>query len=144
MIFKKEKYILIDALYFNDIKNYLSKERNQINLNEIRKNVFPYMDSPFAEYVGSFKGKCIKPILKETENSVNDLKTLSSDTGVILIINVDKIYDAIKNYNYDDLVDGVLDNKPSRFLKNGINILDKKCIVYKNQFSGGGTFKLVN
>lgn len=144
MLLTKQRYILIDALYFDDLKKNILENKNQINLNEIRKNVFPYMNSPFAEYVGNLESKCLKPILMETDNSFNDLKTLSSDTGVILIVNVDKIYDIIKDYNYDNIIDNALNDMPFDSLKKGIRILDKKCILYKNEFSGGGTFRIIN
>jgi hypothetical protein len=44
-----KSFILIDALYLNDIKDNLDNV-NKIDLQLLKKIVFPYNDIPFAEF----------------------------------------------------------------------------------------------
>ena len=45
------EYIVIDALYIDDIKEKLLELRKDNIISEIKEKIFPYTDTPFAEYI---------------------------------------------------------------------------------------------
>jgi hypothetical protein len=99
-------YFVIDALYLNDIKAEIKNLDVTDLINEIKKKVFPYTDTPFALYKtlkNEFKINNIKKV--ENEDLIKD-KTLlfSSDTGLIIFIEVSVLNKFIELYDYDLLV----------------------------------------
>lgn len=45
------KYIVIEVLFINEIRSKLAHLKRDGIFNEIRTIVFPYSDTPFAEYI---------------------------------------------------------------------------------------------
>jgi hypothetical protein len=100
-------YIVIDALYINDIKEQIS-DLNEFNfLEEIKEKVFIYCNTPFVKYSPEKKFFTMNQIVKffdETTDSDNKC-VFSTDTGLVLFIEEKFIKEFIQLFNYDYLVD---------------------------------------
>lgn len=146
------KYIVIDALYINEIKlEYQNFISNNI-FNEIRNTVFPYTDTPFAEYIAKETAFTVDKIKKVDYDQANpeDKSVFSTDSGVIIFVNEKIFADFISKFDYDELVDSStellnIDNWSS--ISNNFNISDSAIIVSPGinsgvEFDGGGTYKI--
>ena len=107
------KYIVIDGLYINDIKSELDKlDINNLE-NDIREKIFIYTKTPFAEYTAEspfFNINKLKSIKDDKlENGNKGKLMLSTDTGLLIFINKNFFFDFIKIFDYDDLVDSLIE-----------------------------------
>lgn len=117
------KYIVIDALYLNDIRDNLLESRNEhiININDIRK-VFPYNDTPFAEYIPNNNEinlnqvkavNCYSP-----HNTPSEINIFSVDSGIIIFINKKKLIDFASRFSYYELINTNVDIVDINYWKN--------------------------
>lgn len=100
------RYIIIDAMYLNDIKE------KELDINSVdywqnaKDDLFPYTDSPFAVTVFTTDTLHINQIKKnDNEEFAEDPSLFSTDTGLILILKDEILHSFIKIYDYEKLVD---------------------------------------
>lgn len=100
------KYIIIDALYINDIKQELSNLKSEDIFDEIRSKVFPYTDTPFSEYIPLKDTFTLNQIKKVDYGQIadGDKTVLSTDSGVLIFINEKVFVDFVSKYDYGELV----------------------------------------
>lgn len=105
------RYIIIDALYINDIKIELPNLLADNILDEIRNKVFPYSGAPFAEYYPKESMFTIDKIKKIDYNHRNffDRNVFCSDSGAIVLINEKVLIDFVLKFDYDKLVSSRID-----------------------------------
>lgn len=141
---QNELYIIIDALYVNTIsdnfKTYASYE-------QIRKDAFPYCDTPFVEYYSTekfFNPSKIKQV--DYEEASEDYKSfLSTDTAILLFINHAIFWGFLADFDFNKLVESELDLEYwkkiiSKYNKTEIAMLtsDDEC-----ELDGSGTYMIV-
>jgi hypothetical protein len=145
-----KKYYVIDALYLTDIKNELLK--NNILPKDIRREVFPYTDTPFAQYKSSKNVFFVNQIIKVDYDEVfsEDFSFFSSDTGLIVFIFEDILVEFLKDFNYEDLVDSeneLIDEKYWEQLVSKFNPTEVGLVLAnadnENKFDGSGTYKII-
>lgn len=146
------KYIVIDALYINDIRSELGHLKGDDIFNEIRNNVFPYTDTPFAEYIPEEKVFRLDQIKKVDYDKidVNDIGVFSTDSGVVIFVNKGLFIDFVLKFDYDELVDSPTDLLNLDYWNSIIadfNLFDVAIIVSSgintdSDFNGSGIYKL--
>ncbi len=147
------KYIIIDALYINDIKQQLFNLKRDNILNEIRSVVFPYTDTPFAEYFSTKNIFILNQIKKVEYNEITpgDNSVLSTDTGVLIFINEKILTEFTKKYDYGELVNSSTDLLNINYwnsVVNNFNIFDLAIIISPGintgvEFDGSGLYKIL-
>ncbi|MGN7787294.1 hypothetical protein ACTJIJ_22360 [Niabella sp. 22666] len=146
------KYIVIDALYINDVKQMLSTLNGNNIISEMRSKVFPYTDTAFAEYTpvkDSFTLNQIKKVDYDQIES-SDTSILSSDSGALIFINEKIFLDFISEYNYNELVNTEIDLINTRYwssLVSSFNLFDVAVIVSPGinsgvEFDGSGSYRI--
>jgi hypothetical protein len=96
------KYIVIDALYIDDIKQRMAALNSDNILVEIRQKIFPYTDTPFAEYIplkSTFTLDQIKKVDFDTIK-LGDYSILSTDSSVLIFINEELLQDFASKFEY--------------------------------------------
>lgn len=145
-------YILIDALYLNEIKVEKSRINSNNFLQEIRDEIFPYTDTPFAEYKANESIFEIRMIMKVDYKDVvlGNKSFFSTDTGLIALIDEKLLLDFLDFYDYDELVDSL--DKPINVeywkklhaqYGQDIGLLLSPGINSGFDFDGSGTYKVV-
>ncbi len=146
------KYIIIDALYLNDIRQGLSCLNNNNISDEIRSKVFPYTDTPFAEYTPTtdiFTLNQIKKIDYGQLESV-DKSILSTDSGVLIFINEKILIDFVSKYDYGEFVNSeteLLNLDYWSSIVNNYNMQEIAVIVSPGinsgvEFDGSGSYRI--
>ncbi|MCC9019746.1 hypothetical protein [Flavobacterium lipolyticum] len=144
-----KKYYIIDALYVTNIKNEFLKAN--ILPKDIRNEVFPFTDTPFALYKANNNIFFINQIKKVDYDEVvlEDLSFFSTDTGLILFLNEDLLVDFLKEFNYDDLVNSdneLINEKYWEELVSNFESTDFGLVLAdidsENDFDGSGTYKV--
>jgi hypothetical protein len=134
-----------------EIKNNMSDlEKLDIRemLSKIRKDIFPYTDLPFAEYYSNdvlFSIEKIKRI-DYYEAIKTYQKAFSTDTGLIVFLNINILKDFVIAFDYDSLIDHHIEDINLKYWdsiseKFEINDLALIYSVEENdniEFSGGG------
>lgn len=150
---ENELYIVIDSMYVMRIKENISDLEQLDNidmLSKIRKEIFPYTDLPFAEYHSNsslFNIEKIK-IIDYYEALKTYQKAFSTDTGLIVFLNINIFKEFILNFDYDSLVNDPIETINLEYWKNisnkfEINDLALVYSVEENdniEFSGGGDY----
>jgi hypothetical protein len=104
------RFLVIDALYLQDIKKKLSVLNKTNFLDEVRTKVFPYTKAPFALF---------KPLIQEfSVSNIHKVKGgylaedneafFSCDSGLIIFIKEDILLQFLDEYDYDELVNNSL------------------------------------
>lgn len=98
----QENYVIMDALYADDLRLFLTDYENNPSYDFIRKECFPYTPNPF--------GVCeIKKNQLELKNIVKaeDIHccVFDTDTSLILFINKRIFFEVVKEINYECLTD---------------------------------------
>jgi len=146
-------YYIIDALYLNNIKEDINNlDLNQLD-NEIKEKIFPYSYAPFAKVTFSKEHFRIKDIKKADydELTTEDTNYFSSDTGLILLIEESLFITFIKDYDYEELVDSMVDvinyeywkKITSSFDSNKIGLILSPGINSGYEFEGSGFYKII-
>jgi len=146
------KYIVIDALYINEIKLEIENLTKDNILNEIRNSVFPYTDTPFAEYIpmeNVFTVDRIKKVDYDQINSGNS-NMFSVDSGVIVFINEKIFSNLLLKFDYEELVDSSTELLNVAYWSstvNDFNLSDTAVIISPGEnssieFDGSGTYKI--
>ncbi len=146
------KYIVIDALYINEIKLEIANLTSDNILNKIRSTVFPYTDTPFAEYMpieNVFTVDKIKKVDYDQIISVNS-SMFSVDSGVIVFINEKIFINFTSKFDYEELVDSSIELLNVAYwssIVNDFNFSDTAVIVSPGinssiEFDGSGTYKI--
>ncbi|KFF12584.1 hypothetical protein [Flavobacterium hydatis] len=147
-----KSYYIIDALYLNDIKDEFLNKNSLPKDNDIRNNVFPYTDTPFAKYKANKKTFFVSQIKKVDYDEVvlGDTSFFSTDTGLIILLLENILIEFIKNYNYEDLVDSkdeLINENYWKGLTLKFNPTDIGLILSdmnsENDFDGSGTYRIV-
>ncbi len=149
-----ENYIIIDALYLDQIKNTIKdKLHEELLINEIKKLAFPFLDTPYA-IINPVKGVFKVDFIKKVDYATIEedyASCFSTDTGLILIFKEIIFRKIAEKYNYDKLTDSISENINTPYWKeliSGLNFLDIALImspgIYsKYDFSGSGTYKVI-
>ncbi len=107
-----QEYLVIDALYLKEIQAKGIETNGDNFLKIIKEQVFVYPYSEFCFAVTSFSRPTfeVRQIKKYAENETNHKidkeRIFCSDTGLLLIINLDIAVSLISKINYDELVNG--------------------------------------
>ncbi len=146
------KYIVIDALYINEIRLECPNLIGDNLLNEIRSTVFPHTDTPLAEYTPLEKVFTVDKIKKVDYNQIDfeDSSVFSTDTGVIIFVNEKIFIDFISKFDFDELVDSsseLLNIANWSSIVEDFNFSDSAIIVSPGvnsgvEFDGSGTYKI--
>lgn len=148
-------YVVIDALYLDDIKHEIDSLNITNLVGEIREKVFPFIDIPFAMVM--MKDANLFPVQNIQQidyNSISDSDKrtcLASDTGLLVFIDENLIYEFTKNFSYDDLVDSAIDPININYWNDIISSFDQSTlglvlapgIDSGYEFEGSGTYKIV-
>jgi len=152
---KKKKYIVIDGLYLNSIKDELHSIDEKNLYSDIRNKIFPYSDTPFAEFIPrktEFNINQIKRVPDDSLSLEKENNLFSTDTGLIFFVEVEIFLKFIKIYSYDDLLNSstdiinksYLENIFKNFPENSVGILLTPGIGSGVEFVGSGTYKITN
>lgn len=146
------KYLIIDALYLEEIKENLNIQKN-LNFDELKKQikekVFPFNDTPFAEFYMKENQFRIETIKKMNNNNKISLeKQFSSDTGLVLLFTVSNFRFVLENFDYEKFTDSQLTLVNHNYWSNLIGVLEENTIgtiiapgVNSGyDFEGGGTY----
>ncbi|MCD0476655.1 hypothetical protein LPB87_19860 [Flavobacterium sp. EDS] len=145
-----KSYYIIDALYLNDIKKELLSTNSLPE--DIREKIFPYTDTPFAQYKSNKNTFFVNQIEKVDYDEVveGDTSFFSTDTGLIVFVLEDILIEFLKDYNYEDLVDSeneLINEDYWNELVSKFNSTDIGLILSDmnsgNDFDGSGTYKIV-
>lgn len=146
-----KQYYVIDALYLTEIKSEFLKAN--ILPKDIRNEVFPYTDTPFALYKPNESTFYINQIIKVDYDEVvlEDFSFFSTDTGLIAFIFEDILIEFLKDFNYEHLVDSendeLINEKYWRQLISKFNTTDVGLILAdvnsENDFDGSGTYRII-
>ncbi|WP_428232707.1 hypothetical protein [Flavobacterium sp.] len=145
-----KQYYVIDALYLTEIKSEFLKAN--ILPKDIRNEVFPYTDTPFALYKPNESTFYINQIIKVDYDEVvlEDFSFFSTDTGLIVFITEDILVEFLKDFNYEDLVDSeneLIDEKYWKQLVRKFDTTDVGLILAdvnsENDFDGSGTYRVI-
>ena len=146
------KYIVIDALYINEIRAELAHLKRDDIFNEIRNIVFPYTYNPFAEFIPEEKVFRIDQIknVDFDKIDVDDIGVFTTDSGVVIFVNKELFLDFVLKFDYDELVDSSTDLLNLDYwnsIINDFNLFDVAIIVSPGintgtHFQGSGIYKL--
>lgn len=101
-------YIIIDALYLNDIKECIQNIDTSIDvIARIKSVAFPYMDTPFAMYLAKESLFDISQIKKVNYSDVDvkDPSFFSTDTALMVFISETLLLQFVDVFDYDELLD---------------------------------------
>lgn len=146
------KYIVIDALYINDIRSELGNLNKGNIFSEVRSVVFLYTDTPFAEYIPEEKVFNLDQIKKVDYDKIdmNDIGVFSTDSGVVIFVNKELFVDFVSKFDYDELMDSSTDLLNLDYWNSVIdnfNLFDVAIIVSPGintgaDYQGSGIYKL--
>lgn len=147
------QYIVVDALYINDIKEEISNLSSENIVSEIRNKVFPYTDTPFAEYIPTESIFNLEQIKKVDYNQIKtiDKSVLSTDSGVLIFIAEKLFENFVLKFDYGDLVNSSTNlinidywnSITSDYILSDVAILVSPGIDVGVEFDGGGTYKII-
>lgn len=148
------EYIVIDALYIDDIREKWSELEKDDIINEIRNKVFPYTDTPFAQYISKNDTIGIEQIKRHNNISNEDIITpnmFSVDSGILIFINRNKIINFVSNFSYNELINyeiGVLNINYWKVITSDYSYEDIALILSPGigsgiDFEGSGTYCIV-
>ncbi|OXE98199.1 hypothetical protein BC749_12022 [Flavobacterium araucananum] len=142
-----KQYYVIDALYLNDIKSEFLKANTLPK--DIRNEVFPYTDTPFAQYKPEENIFYVNQIIKVDFDEIvlEDLSFFSTDTGLIVFISEDILLEFLKDFNYEDLVDSeneLINEKYWKQITSKFKLEDIGLVIadLENDFDGSGTYMI--
>ncbi|MCB0703521.1 MAG: hypothetical protein KDC55_12515 [Ignavibacteriae bacterium] len=148
---EKGKFIIIDALYVNIIKDFLTNPslNNSLSIIKIKQEIFPYTDTPFGTY--EFKNdfdlsiENIKKIRYENKTQLTD-RCVAIDSGLMLFIKYDIFIKFIHLFDYNKLIEKEpLDYEywnsiTELFRKTQLGLILSSGINYNFDFDGGGVY----
>ena len=104
-------YYIIDALYLDKIKENINDLKLEQLDTEIREKIFPYTYAPFAKVSFSQEHFRVRDIKKVDYDdlSTEDTSCFFSDTGLIILIDESLLITFIKEYDYEELVDSIVE-----------------------------------
>ncbi|MGK9126688.1 hypothetical protein M1D52_21920 [Olivibacter sp. SA151] len=146
------KYIVIDAMYINEIRLEISNLINEDILNAIRSNVFPYTDTPFAEYTPEERVFTLDKIKKVDYDQIDpkERNAFSTDSGAIVFVNERVFVDFTSKFDYNELVDSSTELLNVAYwgsIVNNFDLSDIAIIISPGinsgvEFDGSGTYKI--
>lgn len=110
-LLKGAEYIVIDALYINDIKEEKNRHDDKLTIDELKPCAFPHTDIPYGEFTAKdeiFKVNQIK-IFKFDIGKFLHKGVFTVDSGVIILINKKIFLDVVTKFDYFELVDSEID-----------------------------------
>lgn len=111
-------YIVMDAMYLNEVKEYLEVLTDN-NLLERLKKIFPYNKIPFARILPSKGILHIEDIKEVDYDHIIDYEhCFATDSALILLICQDKVISFLSQYNYYDLIDKIYESNNNEVWKN--------------------------
>ena len=148
---KKKSYVFIDAVYVTTIKHKLEFTDS---LDNIRNHIFPYTDTPFAEYDPTEDDFNIHTRLVQLDDDDDILPDnnsfFSTDTGMIIAIEKSQLLQFVELFDYEDLVESAYDiinldywNKvAAKFESEDLGLLLSSETSYEI-LAGGGYYKII-
>ncbi len=147
------KYIVIDGLYINYIKDFLNKSisNNPLLINKIKEEVFPFTDIPFGIYEFNSNVEIgLKDIKRTKLESItnNSDHYISIDTGIMAFISFDIFFKFIKLFDYNKLVEKEPINEGSWNIitksinSNKVGLILSPGINFNFEFEGSGIYYL--
>lgn len=154
LILDKGYYFIIDGLYLNDVRDYIQsrEQKNDLTFDELKSEVFPYTDTPFAIIEICESGEFdLMRFQKAEYDSISDCrnKYLSTDTGLLLFIKKRILVEFVERYDFDKLVDLDPIDKDywssiiKDFNDNDIGLIVSPGINSEHEFDGGGLYQIV-
>lgn len=146
------KYIVMDALYINDIREVLSNLDTTKIFDEISNKVFPYTANPFAVYIPVESSFSVYQIEKVDDDQIidGDTSSLDTDCAVLIFINEKIFLDFVPRFDYDELVDSdhellnmpYWDNIADNYDENDLAIIVSPGIGSGADFDGSGSYRI--
>jgi hypothetical protein len=148
-----KKYIAIDGLYVNHIRNGMASLEGNTTLPRVREIIFPYTETPFAEFWPKKKSFNIDDIKAIPSDSVEGvvMDVFSTDTGLILLINETIFFEVISVFDYNVVVDtdqGLVNSEYWESIQSKFQFGDLALIVSPGMdegvdFEGSGTYRII-
>lgn len=148
-----QSYVIIDAVYLMRIKESISNI-DFLRVNDyIRKNVFPYTDIPFAEYIADVPLFSLNDIeeIDDSEIDVNGNSYLCTDTGLLIFVNENILLKFIELFDYSELVNSLIDVINIEYwdkLTNQFDETDLGLMLSQSEeegiLCGGGVYRIMN
>lgn len=145
-------YVVIDALYINDIKKEIPNLDTQNIFGEIRTKVFPYTETPFAEYKCDEKVFSVSRIRKIDFNEIEstDIRVFSSDSGAIVFVNKKIFLEFVSRFDYNELTDATDHLLNINYWKNAVSAFDffdtaiivAPGVESQSEFDGSGIYRI--
>ena len=146
-------YIIIDALYLNDIKEYIENIGTNSIITKIKSIVFQYTDTPFAIYPAKESLFDISKIKKVNYSKVDvkDLYFFSTDTALMVFINEALLLQFAESFDYNELLDSADDlinfdywsTIADQYDILDIGLLMSQGVNADTDFDGSGTYKVI-
>jgi len=142
-----KSYFVIDALYLQEIKNELDGK----DIRNIRHEIFPYTETPYAELVFNRTTFLINQIKKVEYDEVipDDYSFFSTDTGLIIFICEDILIKFLERYDFNDLVNSNDETININYWEDLASVFETadlgiilSYIKPENDFDGSGTYKI--
>lgn len=106
----QEKYIVIDPLYLDEIKENLDLLDKENLLKEIRQKVFEYTENPFIEYIPLSESFNLNLVSRASDSFTSNTKdVVCTDTGMLIFINENIFLSFISRFSYGELTDSLID-----------------------------------
>ena len=148
------EYIVIDALYIDDIKEKLLELRKDNIISEIKEKIFPYTDTPFAEYIPKNNEVNLNQIKKVEIISYEEMmstNTFSVDSGILIFINKKNLINFISDFSYNELINSITDilninywkDITNNYLYEDIAMILSPGVESGVDFDGSGIYKIV-
>lgn len=142
-----KQYYIIDALYLTEIKSEFIKAK--ILPEDIRNEVFPYTDTPFALFRPNERNFYIDQITKVNYEDVilEDCSFFSTDSGLIVFVAEDIFAEFLNDFNYEDLVDSGIELINETYWKKIVSkfkLADAALVLADSEkdFDGSGTYRI--
>jgi hypothetical protein len=146
------KYVLIDALYINNIKKRIKDIDPNLLIEDYKNIIFPYARFPYAIYNNTsttFEISRIKRNNYEFDDS-NSAIFLDSDTGILIIIKENQLLNFAEKFDFGKLVDSddlvnlnYWEEITQDYLETDIGLIAHQLGRNQTDLSGGGEYMVM-
>lgn len=147
-----KSYLLIDALYLNDIRDRIQEINIENLTQEIREKIFPFTDTPFAEYIADTPLFHIERIKKVNYEDFipGDTSFFSTDTGLLIFVRKEILYQLLDAFDYDQLTGSskeIINSNYWKLLVSQYDLTDLGLVLSPGidagyDLTGSGTYKI--
>lgn len=145
-------YLIIDALYVTTLREKKIHINSNVDLNEIRKQAFPYSVLPFVEFTSIKEIFLVQQFRKidSGDFDTSSLNQLVSDTGMFVFISFSVLENFIQVFDYDLLVDSEISlvnmeywkEVYQAFQENEVGLIIPEYHDESGSSGGGGKFQI--